>query len=511
MENTLGKLDFLKKSECLEIKAVNSNKYKVLIADDDHDIHRVSDLMLSNFEFNNHGLEILHSYSTADTVRMLKEHKDIAVIILDIVMETNDAGLRIIKMIRKELNNSVVRIIVRTGQPGDAPEYDLVKDYDINDYRLKTELTSDRMATSMFSALRSYRDISQLKKHETALTQIIESSNRFADSGDVESLLRNFIFDLYQLKSDHLNMNNVTFQLDGVVFVNENGHYRNTVGVGCFQRDTEMKIEVVETFSKLYDFLESDYLKPLVVRLEDGFLLNGSNRQYDTAVFIKCNTFGYDIKLVELMASNFLSALDNFLQNNRTFEAQREILYSLGETADAHFSENGGHIGRVSKMMYSFAKVVGYSKSDCEMIKIASTMHDIGKIAIPDRILKKPGKLTEGEYEIMKGHTLEGQRILGTSNLPILKLASEIALYHHERMDGCGYPEKLKGEDIPQTARMMAIVDVFDALTNERVYKEAISERRAIEILEDGRGCHFDGTLLNLFLSNLSIITTNVN
>lgn len=196
----------------------------------------------------------------------------------------------------------------------------------------------------------------------------------------------------------------------------------------------------------------------------------------------------------------------NYFERKMTFQAQTEILYSLGKTADAHFGENGAHIERVSYMMYRFAKTLGFSKKHCEMLKIASTMHDIGKIAIPDSILKKPGRLSDDEMIIMQTHTTEGKKILGDSQLPIINMARSIAQHHHERMDGRGYPDGLEGDQIPEYAKMMAIVDVYDALTNDRVYKKAFKIEVALDMMNQESGKQFDHNLLEIFVNNISYI-----
>lgn len=197
----------------------------------------------------------------------------------------------------------------------------------------------------------------------------------------------------------------------------------------------------------------------------------------------------------------------NYFEKKMTFQAQRDILNSLGKTADAHFGETGDHIERVSYMMYRFANSIGYNRRSCEMLKIASTMHDIGKIAIPDSILKKPGRLTDEEMMVMRSHALEGKSILGDSNLPILEMAGEIAKYHHERIDGKGYPSGIKGNQIPEIARMMAIVDVYDALTHDRVYKKAMTREVALEIMISESGAQFDAYLLEVFVDNINQIS----
>ena len=133
-------------------------------------------------------------------------------------------------------------------------------------------------------------------------------------------------------------------------------------------------------------------------------------------------------------------------------------------------------------------------------------MHDIGKISMPDSILKKPGKLTYEEFEVIKTHTTVGHKIFEKSNLDLLKLAANLALYHHEKYDGTGYPIGLKADEILFQARMLSIVDVFDAMTHKRVYKDAFSEKEATEYIIGQKGKHFDPELVDLFIENIRIV-----
>ncbi len=140
------------------------------------------------------------------------------------------------------------------------------------------------------------------------------------------------------------------------------------------------------------------------------------------------------------------------------------------------------------------------------MIRVAAPLHDVGKVGLPDSILFKPGKLSEEEFEEIKGHSVIGHLILGESKSEILNLGALIALTHHEKFNGTGYPAGLKGHDIPLVGRIAAICDVFDALTFERVYKSALPVDIALDILKEERGEHFDPELLDVFLSNIDEI-----
>ena len=154
-------------------------------------------------------------------------------------------------------------------------------------------------------------------------------------------------------------------------------------------------------------------------------------------------------------------------------------------------------------MMYNFALLLNFSHSEAEILKMASMMHDIGKIAIPDSILKKPGKLTEEEFEIIKTHPSIGYKIFEKSDLDMLRIAANLALNHHEKYDGSGYPNGLKQEEILLEARMLSIIDVFDAMTHKRVYKDAFSTGEALDYIRNQKRKHFDPELVDIFISNI--------
>jgi PAS domain S-box-containing protein/putative nucleotidyltransferase with HDIG domain len=182
------------------------------------------------------------------------------------------------------------------------------------------------------------------------------------------------------------------------------------------------------------------------------------------------------------------------------YTSQKEIILTLGEVAEKHFDETGSHVKRVSSMMYKFALLLGYSEAECEKIKLASILHDIGKIGIPESVLKKPGRLTVEEFDIIKEHTILGHKMLSKSNLDILQMAADIALNHHEKFNGTGYPSGLKGENISMLSRMLAIVDVYDAMKHKRVYKDADTLEGTLSYISSQRDLHFDGHLVDLFI-----------
>lgn len=183
--------------------------------------------------------------------------------------------------------------------------------------------------------------------------------------------------------------------------------------------------------------------------------------------------------------------------------AQVQTIERLTKAAEFRDDETAAHLQRMSEYSRLLARKVGLDDYTSEMIRTASPMHDVGKIGIPDSILLKPGRLTPDEYEVMKKHAEIGYRILGGSESKLLQLAASIAHTHHEKYNGTGYPRGLKGEDIPIEGRIVAVADVFDALTSERPYKKAWPLERALKLLVDGRDEHFDGELVDLFVGSM--------
>jgi two-component system response regulator RpfG len=185
---------------------------------------------------------------------------------------------------------------------------------------------------------------------------------------------------------------------------------------------------------------------------------------------------------------------------------ERETLLRLARAGEYRDEETGNHVIRMAKYSRVIAEHLGFSKDDADVIEMAAPMHDIGKIGIRDDILLKPGKLTSEEFELMKDHTTIGYDILKDSPSKFLQMGAVIALNHHEKFDGTGYPYGKKGDDIPIEARIVAIADVYDALVSERPYKNAWSVQAALEYMESHKGKHFDPECFEAFKAQLDTI-----
>ena len=234
-----------------------------------------------------------------------------------------------------------------------------------------------------------------------------------------------------------------------------------------------------------------------------------------TALADECDEFkGFEIGAVDYITKPISPAIVrarvkthlSLVQAEQLKQAHVDLVHRLGCAAEYKDTDTGEHIARMSKYSKILALAYGMDEQHAELLRQAAPMHDVGKIGIPDAILLKPGKLTSEEFEHMKEHAEIGAKILANSSSPLLQLAHVLAMEHHEKWDGSGYPKALKGEEISIEGRIVAIADVFDALTSKRPYKQAWSVEEAFSHMREQAGKHFDPQLVALFEGQLDAI-----
>jgi len=194
-----------------------------------------------------------------------------------------------------------------------------------------------------------------------------------------------------------------------------------------------------------------------------------------------------------------------FYEEQKLEQTELELVFMMSTLADKHCEETSGHVERVAEYSKLIARLLGYGEEQAELIKKASAMHDIGKVTTPDHILHKPGKHTDEEFIIMKDHAQAGYEILQKSKLPLMQIASIIAHQHHEKWDGSGYPNSLKGKEIHILGRIVAVADVLDALSSSRKYKKGWELDEIFSFLKSQSGKHFDPRIVNLFMDNFGL------
>ncbi len=476
--------------------------WKVLLVDDEPDIHDVTKLTLTRFRLDDRALTFLHAYNGAQAKEILARESDIALVFLDVVMEKEDSGLEVARWMRKDQGNQFTRIVLRTGQPGQAPEERVIVDYDINDYKEKTELDRTKLFTTTFAALRAYRDIMKVEEARRAQLNYREGLERvIAASAHIfqQRNLKDFASGLLQQVVALLRL--------------EQSMLLRLSGASVITGETEYEI-----LAQIGD-LGSDVISPeLIAQLDDARRNRISRLHGDTYVGFFPNNSGkasllvlkgveeisdIDAQLLEVFCSGVAIAFDNILLTQEITDTQAELILRLGDVVESRSNEAGNHVRRMSQVCHLLAQASGLPDDETAVLMHAAPMHDIGKIATPDAVLLKPGKLDAAEWEIMKQHPTVGLSILDGSSRPILKAAAVIAHQHHEKFDGSGYPQGLKGHDIHLYARIVAVADVFDALSHKRCYKDAWPVEQVTAHLREVAGHHLDPVYVELLIANI--------
>ncbi|SMC28073.1 Response regulator receiver domain-containing protein [Andreprevotia lacus DSM 23236] len=485
--------------------------WHVLIVDDEPDIHRVTQLALSGIDFLGRPLKLHSCYSGKEALEFLSKTPDIALILLDVVMESEDAGLKTARAIREQLGNRQVRIILRTGQPGVAPERQVIESYDINDYKAKTELTRDKLYTAVLGTLRSYNDImlieqqrQMLDANRRGLLKVIEASRAIFQQPSIEELAQGVLEQLQSLLFFEQDALYVVVN-GGVAALSDHDAVRVLYATGGYS-ELRGKTLPEADLARFRPSIDEAIEKAHSTYADDHFVGFFKTPHGPVNLFIiegPVSLSHGDRDLIEMFCSNVSIAYENLLMTREIEETQRAIIYQLSEVVEYRSQDTGHHIRRMAEYSYLIARAMGLDEEEASIIRTAAPLHDIGKVGIPDAVLLKPGPLTADERVIMNRHAEIGYDMLKGARQRILKMAATIAHTHHEKWNGTGYPRGLKGEDIHIAGRITALADVYDALANKRCYKEAWPTDEVLDEIRRLRGTHLDPGVVDTFFNIL--------
>ena len=503
-EQTINGLDWLCDEPQPPAIPVHTRRWNILIVDDDPHVHEATELALKGFVFEDSGLNILHAYSKAECLDMLARAEDIALLFLDVVMESEYAGLEVVCYLREELANSTTRIILRTGQPGVAPEQQVIRDYDIDGYNNKTQMRQQDLEIALLTSLRSYRDVCRIQAHKATLERIVTA---------ISSISR--LEDLASFSDAILEQIRLTLSIDNVsIFLASRDKALGNDGA-VQTRLLTIDQQGISFYEDGIDTLNADFQRIYTKTLasKDSF----SNETYiakylrskrgNDCVFCIHGEFYYnneEVRLIKLFLVNVILAYEKILLARSLQHTQSLILSLLGSVTESRSNETAAHVIRVGLYSEKLALLSGCSDVYAGLLGQAAQLHDVGKVATPDHILNKPGALDQQEWQIMKLHAEEGWRILQGSDNPVLDLGAQVALDHHEHWNGQGYPGQKMGEAISLAGRIVAIADVFDALCSKRCYKPAWDMQKAKAEIIRGAGSHFDARLVKVFDTNFA-------
>jgi response regulator RpfG family c-di-GMP phosphodiesterase len=507
--NSSDKLIFVNEDSDHFLKS-SLKPWRIMIVDDEPGIHDITKLVLKGVKFSDRPLEFVDCYSGAEACKAMERESDIAIMLLDVVMETDDAGLNVARYVRETIKNYDVRIVLRTGQPGQAPERDVITSFDINDYKEKTELTSSKLFSLIYSSLRAYRDITTIAASKKGLSLVIEASANIFKLNGMESFARGVLEQLSALVQAYPGAVYLKSKNDfGALAVRYDlNHWQVLAGSGSYASidSNNVKFDFTKNHSEILDVVIKEKKS---VHLNRNYAAFFEDRNKNINVILMD---GIDVidrvesDLIQLFMRNVSIAFENINLQDDLEETQREIVCLLGESVERRSKETGNHVRRVAAISEVLALACGLSNEEAQILKYASPLHDLGKIAIPDMILNKKGSHTPEETAIMREHAAIGYQMLAPSKRKVLRAAATIAHEHHERWDGAGYPRQLSGNEIHIYGRITAIADVFDALSNDRCYKKAWPIEKVLELFSAERGRQFDPSLVDLLFEKLDLI-----
>ncbi|NOQ31212.1 MAG: PAS domain S-box protein [Helicobacteraceae bacterium] len=337
-------------------------------------------------------------------------------------------------------------------------------------------------------------DVTELEEYKQLLKNELDTKNKSLEENihyieQYEDAINNSI-GILKTGLDHtIHYANDKFcQLSG--YTNE-----ELVGTSCVDLRDDIHKDVKEC-ALIAGELQSNRA---VSRVMTNIKKSGKKHYVDTVFYPVSDVNGNIVENLQVM----YDITETVELNEEIINTQKEVVFTMGAIGETRSKETGFHVKRVAEYSYLFATLYGLSKEDSELLKQASPMHDIGKVAIADSILNKPARLTTEEFEIMKTHAEVGYEMLKYSNRPILKASAQVAMTHHERYDGNGYPKGLKSNEIPIFGRITALADVFDALGHDRCYKKAWELPDILEFFKNEKGKHFDPELVDIFFNNL--------
>jgi response regulator RpfG family c-di-GMP phosphodiesterase len=500
--------DFLFADEIDVAAKAKKDPWKVIIADDELDVHVATKLVLKDFSFRDRGIEFIDAYTGQEACDALRQHPDAAVMFLDVVMETDDAGLRAVRRIREELGNKMVRIILRTGQPGHAPEDEVILNYDINDYKAKSEMTAKKLFTSVVSALRSFQDLQTIDASRRGLVKVLDaaSSMDFRSRSLFVSGLLMQLGSLLDIGEDDLVLIRRGDAGNDFVIMAAAGNYDPFVGElvkDVFDEETTALIaQVLASGTTHVDSNRSIYEVPLPNLCDVAVYVGGSRTISET-----------ELALIDVFCLKIVLAYDNyeFVEQSRCDQsAELSLLAKLSGHANylpVAYVTNRGRLSRdIATRMKEAAAQEPIENRFPEIIERAAMLADLGNYIISASILETAGPLSAENMALVRKHPETGasllKEVLGeVKGGRVAKLAEQIALSHHECFDGSGYPHQLAGAKIPLAGRIVAVADCYMALTSDRPWRKAFPHAEAVAIINQQAGSKYDPLVVKAFVT----------
>ncbi len=477
--------------------------WKVLVVDADGQTLTDTVLALARLEYLGRAVIVFKAFSASDARAVVSVHPDMAATFVDLGLEGEATGLDFIKWLRLDLDNWSVQVVARLSRPLGEGDEALAQEFEIADFQEKKGLSPVGIRLSALSALRAHEALKTLSERHGDLRRVIEASSHVFRNVDVPDFERETLTCLGSI----LHGPGGTDRRFGLFASRTPDETvpRITTATGRFRHLEGQKLNQLLDPAAYAKVLSHDYSK--------GALSIGKLRVYgfrvrdSSEVFIVLedndDSTEWNLDLLEAFTMNLAVAVDNFRLFSGMENARNDLVFALGEMAESRSEETWNHVKRVAEIVQIIAQGLGMGEFETEQLRMAASLHDLGKLSISEDILAKEGKLSEEEFEAMKSHAKVGFEMLKTSNRGLFRTAAQIALEHHENWDGTGYPRGLRGEEISLYSRIVTVADVFDALGNRRAYKKPWQTPDILEFMYRETGRKFDPRVMDVFFERV--------
>jgi HD-GYP domain-containing protein (c-di-GMP phosphodiesterase class II) len=464
--------------------------WKIVIATNTKSIYFPMQSFLENLFFEDRKIRTFDLSKDEQIRNFLQENLDTALLIMEIWPDNLEKKLNLLDYIRHDLFNDRIRIILFSQYYSYISRRKSFFKHGANMYFELMEVSGKNLGYLALSEIKDYKKAMILHKNDIALNRMMDF---FAKSSSITSVNEFFkkSFDIMDNLFKTINAGaDIAIYLDNSMFISSD----------VFR---EYSSKSGKEFLKA--FLESNIDTKSRIIWHENNVLCSLECDMKSFIFIRFNCNKAYIRLKKTFSVFFremITVFESLKLKTENTKMLNEIIFTLAELIESRSEETGEHVQRVRKYTRILCDALNIDREKTNFYEIGSMLHDVGKIGIPDNILNKPGRLTPEEFEIMKRHTIIGFEILNKARDKIFKLSSHIALTHHENWDGSGYPNGLKGEEIPIEGRIVSLADYYDALSSDRVYRKAWEEKRILDSIKELKGIKFDPKIVDAFFNN---------
>lgn len=475
--------------------------WRVLIVDDDQEVHALTRIALRDCRCQDRGIEFLEASDVRRARELLQCHDDIAIAFIDVVMDTDHAGLDLVTYIRREMRNRSIRLILRTGQPGVAPERQVIRDYDINDYIAKASVSAAKLYTTTVAALRTFDHITSLERDRDALDRVrvgletvVDASAALGAVDTIESFATQLLKQFGRLL--HCTSRTLLVQAAEPLVHGAHAHYDVLAKAGHFKHDADalddpaVRVPIEEGLKAGRSIVHGGvFIGYFPVR--DGLV---------HLLYVDGAAEDADLPVLEQLSRQICVTFDGLDRERKRRLVLTELILMLCDLIESRSHDSANRTRRVAELAQMLGQAAGLDRTECDTLFLLAVLQWVGPLARLDAA-PAPERAPLSSMAAARPRAIDHDQG-GRANLGILRLAALVAAQRDERVDGSGTPDGLQGASIHVYSRIITIAQAFDAALGNDEAADGPAVMRAVEVLQEGRGTRFDAELVDAFIAH---------